>query len=114
MKKLVSLGLAMALLCGGTMVIGADSAEAKPWKKRVNHRQKKQQKRIHHGVKNGSLTGKEYKRLQKQQVKLNRAEKKMRISGGGLTKKEAFKLEKGQDKLSKNIFKQKHDKQDRN
>ncbi len=113
MKRLVSLSLMLGLLCGSTLVLGADSAEAKAWKKRVNHRQRKQQKRIHGGLKDGSLTGKEYAKLQKKQAKLNRAEKRMRLSDGKLTRKEAYKIEKSQDKLSKNIYKQKHDRQDR-
>lgn len=114
MKKIIAYGLTFGLLLGSTLAFGASPAEAKRYKKRVNVRQKKQQKRLHHGVKNGSLTKREYKGLQKQQIKLNRAERKMRRSGCGLSKKEARLLEKKQNKMSKNIYKQKHDKQKRN
>ena len=114
MKRTISLALAVALLSGVTLIVGADSAEAKPWKKRVNHRQHHQQKRLAQGMKDGSLTKKEYCGLQKQQAKLNRMETKMRLSDGGLSKKEAARLEKSQDRLSKNIYKQKHDDQNRN
>ncbi len=114
MNRTISLALAVALLSGVTLIAGADSAEAKPWKKRVNHRQKHQQKRLALGVKDSSLTKKEYYGLQKQQAKLNRMESKMRLSDGGLSKKEAARLESSQDRLSKNIYKQKHDDQNRN
>ena len=113
MRKLLSFSLALGVLCCTTSVIGAQPADAKPWKKRVNHRQKKQQKRIWGGAKNGSLTKKEFYRLQKGQKRLNKMEKNMRQSGNGLSKREAVKLEHAQDRLSKNIYKQKHDGQSR-
>lgn len=113
MRKLVSFSLALGLLCCTSSMIGAQPADAKPWKKRVNHRQVKQQKRIWGGVKNGSLTKRETYRLQKGQKRLNRMERNMRLSGNGLSKKEAARLEHAQNRLSKNIYKQKNDGQTR-
>ena len=114
MKKMIAYGLTFGLLLSSSLALTAQPAEAKPWKKRVNHRQKHQQKRLALGVKDSSLTKKEYYGLQKQQAKLNRMESKMRLSDGGLSKKEAARLESSQDRLSKNIYKQKHDDQNRN
>ena len=114
MKKMIAYGLTFGLLLSSSLALTAQPAEAKPWKKRVNVRQHKQQHRLTHGAKNGSLTKREYKNLQKKQIKLNRTEKRMRLSGDGLNKKEAAILENKQDRMSKNIYRQKHDNQDRN
>lgn len=117
MKRLISFCLALATL-GGFVLAPAVSAEdeqpAAKKKQRVNARQVKQRERIKDGLKNKSLTRKEAKKLRKQQKKIREKEAKMRQSGGKLTKKERAKLEKMQDKASKNIKKQKSDKQTRN
>lgn len=114
MKQLTSIGLALVgVFLTGAIFAGQEPAEAKYYKKRVNHRQVHQQKRLIQGGKSKSLTGKEMKRLQKQQAKLAMTEKKMRATDG-LSKKEAAKLEVMQDKLSRNIYQQKHDSQTRN
>ena len=112
MKKLVSAGLALAMVLG-TSAIFAEAADAKPWKKRVNVRQKAQKNRIKHGVKCGTLNKKEAKRLKAQQKSLNKMEQRFRRSGNGLTPKEARILEQRQDNMSKRIYNQKRDGQNR-
>lgn len=77
----------------------------------VNSRQSRQHKRIFSGVQNGSLTGRETRRLAKQQQQLAKQEAKMRASGDGLSKRERAKLEHEQNQLSHNIYRQKHDEQ---
>lgn len=106
--------LALVVLLSTSAITADAPAEAKYYKKRVNHRQVKQQKRLCQGVKSGELTGKEAKRLSKQQAALARKERQMRLSGNGLSKGEAARLERAQDQLSRNIYHQKHDGQDRN
>lgn len=110
MKKFVFTGLSLVLVATA-LTIGADSAEAGG--KRVNQRQINQQRRLNNGAANGSLTGREYARLQKQQVRLARKERRMRQSGDGLTRKESVRLENMQDNLSQNVYQQKHDGQTR-
>jgi hypothetical protein len=108
MKNNIALSLILSLVAGSLLVITARPAEAN-YKNRVNKRQTRQQSRLYNGASNGALTGREYRHLQKQQVKLAKQEARFRHSGNGLTKKEAAKLEVGQDALSKNIYSQKHD-----
>lgn len=114
MNRISSLGIA-ALLGVSFLVssICAEPAEAKWWKQRSNKRQCYQQNRINSGCGTGALTGKEARRMQKQQRSLAKREARMRMTGGGLNRKEARRLEKQQDQLSKNIYKQKHDSQTR-
>ncbi len=78
----------------------------------VNDRQKRQQKRIHQGVKSGELTKNEVKKLEKEQARIQRHETKAK-SDGEFTLKERAKIRKEQDKASIHIYKEKHDKQDR-
>lgn len=106
--------LALVVLLSASAMTADAPAEARYYKKRVNHRQVKQHKRIGQGVKSGELTGKEAKRLSKQQTALARKERQMRLSGNGLNKGEAARLEQAQDQLSRNIYRQKNDGQDRN
>lgn len=106
MKKFAFAGLSLVLVATA-LTIGTDSAQAGG--KRVNQRQVNQQRRIFRGASNGSLTGREAVRLQKQQVRLARKEHQMRQSGDGLTKVESVKLEHMQDNMSQNVYKQKHD-----
>lgn len=109
MKKVAALALVLSLF--GTFAIVSD-AEARPyWKKRVNVRQNRQQKRIFNGTTGGSLTMRENRNLQNQQAKLAATEARFRASGNGLTKNEAARLEVRQDAYSQNIYKQKHDNQ---
>lgn len=75
----------------------------------VNKTQARHNQRIRQGVKSGELTNKEAAKLRKQQNKFKAREAKLRQDG--LTLKERRKLDKHQDKLSKQIYKQKNDKQ---
>ena len=75
---------------------------------KVSKRQVNQQKRIHHGVKNGSLSKREAVGLQKQQRRINRS-KKAAKSDGVVTKKERAVLHTRQNRASRNINQQKKD-----
>ena len=105
-----SLGLFIASIC---VIFGLSvMASAQTKTPGVNKRQKNQQKRIFHGVKNGSITGKEYKKLQKQQIKTQRAKRRAK-SDGKVTPKERVRLHKRQNKNSRRIFRAKHNKRKR-
>ena len=69
-----------------------------------------QQKRIDQGVKSGQLNEKEAKRLQKGQARVQTMEDKA-MADGKMTKKERAAIEKAQDRESRNIAREKHDKQ---
>lgn len=78
----------------------------------VNKRQKNQQKRILHGVKSGSVSGKEYKLLQKQQFKTQRAKRRAK-SDGVVTGKERVRLHRRLNRTSRSIYRAKHNRRPR-
>lgn len=81
---------------------------------RIQQRKENQQQRIAQGVENGSLTPKETAHLEHQQARLNHeihADRK--ANGGNLTNNEKRQINRQQNRLSGNIYKQKHDGQNR-
>ena len=78
----------------------------------INDRQDRQQARINQGVISGELTPREAMRLQRQQKRIDRKERRYR-SDGKLTKRERIDLQTDLNKTSKRISKQKHDEQTR-
>jgi hypothetical protein len=76
-------------------------------------RQKRQQVRIADGIKDGSLTRHEVRKIERREAKLQREIRRDRRDGGGLTARERVKIEAKQDALSGGIAKEKHDAQTR-
>lgn len=76
----------------------------------VTHKQVKHSKRIKQGVKSGELTLKETAMLTRQQAKIQRAKKHAKRDGV-VTKVEKAKLTKMQTRASRNIYRQKNDRQ---
>jgi len=106
MKRIVSILLsAMFVLALGISV----SAQTTPG---VDRREHRQQRRIHHGVKSGSLTKREAARLEAQQAETRRLEAKAK-SDGTVTRKERAHLQSRENKTSRHIYRQKHDAQTR-
>ena len=86
-----------------------DAATATP---RVDARQAHQQARIHRGVASGALTPREQHRLQHQQRHIARAEAHAKADGR-VTAQERQRLTQLQDRASRDIRRQKHDRQTR-
>jgi len=78
--------------------------------KRIDKRQANQERRIEQGEKSGALTTKEAARLEKGQARVQKMEGKA-AADGKLTAKERRRIEKAQDHQSREIRRQKHDKQ---
>ncbi len=78
----------------------------------VNQTQKNEQKRINQGERSGELTKRESNRLERQQGKIQ-ADKKMAKSDGVVTKQERTHLHREQRRASRNIYRQKHDAQEK-
>ena len=100
MKKF---NLTVAMIAIVTFFMFADLALAG----RVKHRQVRQQKRIHQGIKSGELTGREAYRLEREQHRLQRS-KRRALSDGTVTARERLRLEKQQDRASRHIYRAKH------
>ena len=79
---------------------------------RIDQRQAKQERRIDQGIASGELTQREATRLERQQTAINQAEDKAKADGS-VTAKERKRLTHAQNHASRNIYRQKHDRQDR-
>ena len=99
--------LAVAALALGAFAFSAVAQTATP---NIDKRQAEQQKRIDQGVKSGQLTDKEAVRLNKGQAKVQKMEDKAKADGV-VTAKERQRIEREQNKKSRNIAREKHDKQ---
>jgi hypothetical protein len=105
MKKITSFVLTLTFVLGLSAIALAKTP-------RVNHRQHEQQGRIRQGLRSGELTGREFFRLERQQASIQRYEWRAKRDGN-VSFRERNRLDNMQDRASRNIFKQKHDRQDR-
>ncbi|HXD43368.1 MAG TPA: hypothetical protein VN649_22575 [Ramlibacter sp.] len=108
MKK-QSLIIAFALVAAGAAF--AQSVPADPTATpRIDRREARQQKRIDQGVASGQLTPRETARLEAQQGRIKAAEVQAK-SDGVVTAKERANLTRRQNKASRDIRRNKHDRQ---
>lgn len=98
-------GLALMSLLVGTTAY-AENAETPG----IDQRQANQEQRIDQGIASGQLTEREANRLNRQQDRIDKMEDRAK-SDGVVTKKERAKIHAAQDRASRNIAKQKHDRQ---
>ena len=78
----------------------------------VDKRQQIQKHRIGQGVRSGELTGRETLGLARQQGRVHRMERRAK-SDGNVTKRERVRLHRAENRASRNIYRQKHDRQKR-
>jgi len=104
MKKVILI----SAFCFG--IISLASAQHTP---NIKHKQKHQTVRIAHGVKNGELTKPEVKRLAWEQKHIQH-EKRLAKMDGKVTRREWRHIRHDQRMANKDIYLQKHDRQDRN
>lgn len=103
--------LTISSFVGLMLFISAVSASAQGrWN--INGRERRQQQRIYTGVRSGELTSRETYRLEREQVRINHQEARFRRSGDGLSPGERLRLEREQNRASRDIYRQKHDRQD--
>lgn len=79
----------------------------------VNSRRDEQRERIQAGVRNGELTTREARHLRQSETKIRRTEARDRRSGDHLSATERAQLQRRLNQTSHDIYKQKHDKQNR-
>jgi hypothetical protein len=79
----------------------------------VDARERRQQQRIFQGARSGALTAREFARLERQQVRIHREEFRYRHNDGRLGPCERRDLRRDQNRASRNIYRQKHDRQQR-
>jgi len=79
----------------------------------INERQVNQQYRIRNGIRNDELTRTEVARLERQQANIALAEARARNSGDVFTVRERARIQDRLINSSRNVYRQKHDAQDR-
>lgn len=79
----------------------------------INTRQREQQERIRQGVRSGELTRREARRLEAEEARIRVDERYARRSGGQFTPQERRRIERELNHSSRDIYRQKHDRQDR-
>jgi hypothetical protein len=106
MKKIFSLVVSVVLILGA-------SAASMAAHRGINARQHREQHRINRGIRSGELTGLEARRLEAGLLRINRYESRAR-SDGHLSPRERARLQHRLDRESRAIYRQTHDRQDRN
>lgn len=108
MKKTLTL-IAGLMLATATLTAQADPGTRDP---RVNARQATQHDRIKQGVRSGELTRRETRKVAEEQRDVRQLERAYK-SDGKLTGAERLDLAHEQNQASREIYKQKHDAQER-
>ena len=103
MKRLVSVIVSGVFLLGLSAVCFAG----------VNGRQYREQHRIREGVRSGELTRREAGRLEAEQARI-RVDERFARRDGYISPRERARLDRDLDRASRDIYRQKHDGQDRN
>jgi hypothetical protein len=103
----------MKFLILAAAAFAATITAAAPADAQVNRRQWEQQRRIDNGWGRGDLTRGEYRRLQRQQARIDRYERRSRWDGRGLSRRERARLERMQDRADRRIYRQRNDWQGR-
>lgn len=78
----------------------------------INKRQQNQFRRIGQGIRSGELTAAETRRLGKQQARIQKQKRHFK-SDGHFSRQERFKVHKNLNRSSRQIYRQKHDRQRR-
>lgn len=106
MKRIVGILLSVSFV----LALGAGAlAQSTP---SVDRREHRQQRRIRHGVRSGSLTRREAARLERQQARTRAAEARAKADGR-VTARERVRLQRRENRTSRRIYRQKHDRQSR-
>jgi hypothetical protein len=74
----------------------------------IQNRINRQETRIYQGIKNDSLTKKEYKHLDRREDNIEAARLRALKSGGKFTKAEQYRINRRLNNTSKNIYRYKH------
>jgi hypothetical protein len=92
-------GLAVFLLAGNLSSAGT-----------TNQTEWRQQQRIWHGYRSGDLTPREFRRLEREQAFIRRSEARAGRDGR-FTARERLRIQREQNRASRDIFRQRHDRQ---
>jgi hypothetical protein len=105
--------LAISIICIFGFSIIANAQTDRHRSHSINAREARQQQRIDQGIYSGELTKNEIRRLEREQNRIDRVEDRYRTSGDGLSPRERERLQRALNHSSRDIYRQKHDRQDR-
>jgi len=97
MKKGVAMAMTAVVLAGSTPALAAG----------IEQRQMNQQRRIHQGIRNGSLTPGEAARLERQQFRTERLERRLKADGD-FTCRDRARVQHRLNHSSRHIYRAKH------
>jgi surface antigen len=105
MKLLTCTMLAAATAVVGAIVASPMSASAGP----IHDRTINQQQRVYHGIQNGTVTGAEYRKLERREASVALQRAYYIQTRGGLQPWEKARLNNRLDNISHSIYRDKHD-----
>jgi hypothetical protein len=111
MKAILTKLTAALVLCASLFAVaparalGASAAAPQT----INQRERRQQRRIYRGVRNGDLNRREARHLERREARINRAEWRARRSGGTVTTRERQRLNRRLNRTNRAIYRQRHD-----
>ncbi len=89
--------------------LGLAGASVSPAFAQMDQRHDNQQRRIEQGVRSGELNGHEARRLEHQQMNIDRSEARMRYRNGGhLNRYQRARLAQRENRASQAIYRHKH------
>ena len=100
----IKTALLMSIL---SLVWSTNALAGERYTDRPQHRMDRQSQRVERGVRNGEITGKEFRHLNKDQRRISRAYNRGR-SDGHLSRQERHYIDKMQDRASRHIYRSKH------
>lgn len=113
MKRVTSTLIALAISLGLSVGLLAQTTTPGTKTPVINKRQKNQRQRTRQGVRSGELTKKETAQIVNQQQEI-REDKKEAKADGTVTAQERAAIQREQHKASRNIYRKKHNRRDRN
>jgi surface antigen len=105
MKLLTCTILAATTAAVGVIVASPMSASAGP----IRDRMVNQQQRVYHGVQNGTISGAEYRKLERREASVALQRAYYSQTRGGLQPWEKARLNNRLDNISRSIYRDKHD-----
>lgn len=108
-----SKGIALLGILTATALQMAPAQAADSTRRSINERQTQQKQRILGGIKNKSLTPREAAQLRAREANIARIERQKRRSGDKFTKRERANIRYRENQTSHDIYRQKHDSQNR-
>jgi hypothetical protein len=112
-RNLFRFVIAAVMITGILSVTGLAQGSRHRRNDNINRREYSQRNRIRDGIRSGELTRREASRLINQQSRIESYELRSRLDDGRLDRNERRRLDQMLDRSNRDIYREKHDRQDR-